>query len=212
MDAKFKERYMALLNKHEQNIKRTLELMKENRNEQNEGYPQELSNYDNHPAELGSDVQQITINNALLVHEKYMLNEIYEAKKRINNDEYGKCQLCGNEIGEERLEAVPYARLCIECEEKGQPDPQVRKLDRPVEELIWDAPFGRKYLNQREDDENEGMDQLNDLIKYGSSDTPQDMGGYHDYDDYYTNKIDKQGIVDDMDQVTNEEYRRQLPD
>jgi len=67
---------------------------------------------------------------------------------------------------------------------------------RPVEELIWDAPFGRKYLNKQEDDENEGMDQFNDLVKYGSSDTPQDMGGYYDFDEYYTNELDKQGIVD----------------
>jgi hypothetical protein len=38
------------------------------------------------------------------------------------------------------------------------------------------------------------------------------MGGYHDYDEFYTNEVDKQGIVDDMDQVSNDEYKRQLPD
>jgi hypothetical protein len=47
-------------------------------------------------------------------------------------------------------------------------------------------------------------------MKYGSSDSPQDMGGYHDYEEFYTNKIDKQGIVDEMDQVSNEEYRKQV--
>jgi methylthioribose-1-phosphate isomerase len=34
----------------------------------------------------------------------------------------------------------------------------------------------------------------------------------HDYEEFYTNEIDMQGIVDDMDQVSNEEYKRQLPD
>jgi hypothetical protein len=72
--------------------------------------------------------------------------------------------------------------------------------------------MGRKYLNKREDDEHEGMDQLNDLMKYGSAYSPQDLGGYHDYEEFYTNEIDMQGIVDDMDQVSNEEYKRQLPD
>ena len=39
-------------------------------------------------------------------------------------------------------------------------------------------------LNRLEDNEYEGMDILNDVLKYGSSDTPQDMGGYHDYKDF----------------------------
>ena len=86
------------------------------------------------------------------------------------------------------------------------------KRQRPVEERIWDAPFGRKYLNRREDDEFEGLDQLFDLVKYGSSDTPQDMGGYFDYEEYYTNEMDQQGVVDEMDKISNEEYRKQLPD
>jgi hypothetical protein len=85
-------------------------------------------------------------------------------------------------------------------------------MERPNEELIWDAPFGRKYLNKREDDENEGLDYLNDLVKYGTSDSPQDMGGYYDYEEFYTNKVDTQGIVDKMDRISNEQYKRQLPD
>jgi len=91
-------------------------------------------------------------------------------------------------------------------------DPEILAKGRPNEELVWDAPFGRKYLNKREDDEYEGLDYLNDLVKYGSSDSPQDMGGYNDYEEYYTNEIDNQGIVDHMDKVSNDEYKRQLPD
>jgi DnaK suppressor protein len=33
---------------------------------------------------------------------------------------YGTCERCGNEIGIERLEALPWAILCIDCKQKGE--------------------------------------------------------------------------------------------
>jgi DnaK suppressor protein len=33
---------------------------------------------------------------------------------------YGSCERCGNPIGEERLEALPWAILCIDCKRKGE--------------------------------------------------------------------------------------------
>lgn len=33
---------------------------------------------------------------------------------------YGTCERCGNPIGIERLEALPWAILCIECKQKGE--------------------------------------------------------------------------------------------
>ncbi|MDK2798625.1 MAG: hypothetical protein PWQ70_244 [Clostridiales bacterium] len=172
----------------------------------------ELSNYDNHPGELGTQVFELEQNMALQVNEEYNIQEINDALQRIEDGSYGKCAFCGKEIDEERLEVIPYARLCIDCEKEKEIDMELLKYNRPIEEKVVDAPFGRKYLNRQEDDEYEGIDQLNDVIKYGSASTPQDMGGYHDYEDYYTNEIDKQGIVDHMDQISNEEYKSQLPD
>lgn len=52
---------------------------------------------------------------ALLYEE---LTKIDNALIRIQEDEYGKCENCGGEIGEKRLEAIPYADLCIKCAEK----------------------------------------------------------------------------------------------
>jgi hypothetical protein len=102
--------------------------------------------------------------------------------------------------------------MCLRCQKDYENSSERQNNDRPNEELVIDAPFGRKYLNKQEDDEYEGMDQLYDLMKFGSSDSPQDLGGYRDYREYYTNETDKQGIVDDMDQFSNDDYRRQLPD
>ena len=43
------------------------------------------------------------------------LDQINEALFRIDNDKYGKCANCGEEIGEKRLLAVPHTSLCIKC-------------------------------------------------------------------------------------------------
>lgn len=205
--------FKELLLEQEESIDNTIRLMKEHNNaDQNSMSPNELSNYDNHPGDLGSELYELEHNNALEVHEEHLLKEIQDALERIEDGSYGKCELCGDEIMEERLEVIPYARLCIDCE--NDKDITIENIDeqRHLEELIWDAPMGRKYLNKREDDEFEGLDQFNDLMKYGSSDTPQDLGGYYDYEEYYTNELDMQGIVDRMDNISNGAYRRQLPD
>lgn len=190
-----------------------IKMMKENKDAEQDKYsPAELSNYDNHPAELGTQLFEVEHNTALRVHEEHLLKEIHDALGRLDDGTYGKCAFCGGDIARERLEAIPYVRLCIRCEEDKAVTPKMLRKSRPNEELVLDAPMGRKYLNKREDDEHEGMDQFNDLMKYGSSDSPQDLGGYHEYEDFYTNDIDKQGVVDDMDKVSNKEYKKQLPD
>ncbi|HHW47047.1 MAG TPA: conjugal transfer protein TraR [Clostridiaceae bacterium] len=206
------EYFRQLLLKQKRDIEQTINTMKKNNTgTQGEYYPTELSSYDNHPAEIGTDLFGVEMNTALKVHEEHLLKEIHDALGRIDDGSFGKCEFCGNEISEERLEALPYARLCIDCEENKAIDPEILANSRPNEERVLDAPLGRKYLNQREDDEYEGLDQFYDLMKYGSSDSPQDLGGYHEYEEYYTNETDKQGIVDDMDDISNEEYKRQLP-
>lgn len=202
------------LNKKKDEIEGTLGLMKENLTAEQDKYsPTELSNYDNHPADIASELFQTEFNIGLKVHEEDMLKEVKDALERMEKGEYGKCEMCGKDIDVERLEVRPFARLCIECENNKEIKPsKLGNLDRPVEESVLDAPFGRKYLNKREDDENEGMDYLNDVVKYGSSDGPQDMGGYNSYKDFYTNDTDEQGIVDEMDKISNEYYKKQLPD
>ena len=46
------------------------------------------------------------------------LREIDAALGRIDSGSYGLCARCGKPIAEERLEAMPYATLCIECKRR----------------------------------------------------------------------------------------------
>jgi len=46
------------------------------------------------------------------------LHEIQDALKRIESGEYGTCESCGKRIGAARLEALPFATLCLKCKEE----------------------------------------------------------------------------------------------
>lgn len=52
---------------------------------------------------------------ATLERERQELREIEAALGRIKTGEYGLCQECGDPIREIRLQALPWARLCIKC-------------------------------------------------------------------------------------------------
>lgn len=54
---------------------------------------------------------------ALEEDARQMVMKIDNALLRIRSGEYGICKYCGLEIPERRLEAVPYAELCIDCAE-----------------------------------------------------------------------------------------------
>jgi DnaK suppressor protein len=43
---------------------------------------------------------------------------VKDAIRRLKDGEFGECQHCGTEIGMKRLEAVPWSRYCIACQEK----------------------------------------------------------------------------------------------
>jgi RNA polymerase-binding transcription factor len=49
-----------------------------------------------------------------------LLREIEEALGRLREGSYGTCQDCGLPISRKRLEAVPWARYCVSCQERRQ--------------------------------------------------------------------------------------------
>jgi RNA polymerase-binding protein DksA len=48
-------------------------------------------------------------------HDSNRLKQIDAAVSRIHNERYGRCLQCGKKIPEDRLRAIPYAVLCIDC-------------------------------------------------------------------------------------------------
>ena len=48
------------------------------------------------------------------------LNAVDQAITRVRNGKYGICAKCGRKIPEERLRAIPYALLCIDCKSQNE--------------------------------------------------------------------------------------------
>jgi DnaK suppressor protein len=57
------------------------------------------------------------LNFSLSDAERNLLMSIEEAFNRIKDGSYGVCTNCGAEIGEKRLQAVPWTPFCIDCQE-----------------------------------------------------------------------------------------------
>jgi DnaK suppressor protein len=51
-------------------------------------------------------------------NDRQLLHMVETALLRIREGAFGECVSCGNEINAKRLEAVPWTRYCIECQEK----------------------------------------------------------------------------------------------
>src|SRR5882672_5433746 len=52
--------------------------------------------------------------------DRVILNQIEAALKRIDSDDYGVCANCQEELQQKRLDAVPWAKHCINCQEKAE--------------------------------------------------------------------------------------------
>ena len=71
-----------------------------------------------HMADLGSDNFQHDFELGLLSDEGTVIEMIDEALTRLDENEYGICIECGQEISPARLEVKPYARFCLDCKSR----------------------------------------------------------------------------------------------
>ncbi|MCQ2576450.1 MAG: TraR/DksA C4-type zinc finger protein [Treponema sp.] len=71
-------------------------------------------------ADVASDVIDRALLNALSAQDTQRLQLIDAALDRINQGKFGVCLQCGKEISHERLNALPWAFLCINCANKAE--------------------------------------------------------------------------------------------
>jgi DnaK suppressor protein len=66
-------------------------------------------------ADSATDTYDRELDHTLEENSEQILAEIDAALQRIEEGTYGICTNCGEQISEERLEALPWATLCIDC-------------------------------------------------------------------------------------------------
>jgi len=72
----------------------------------------------NHLAETASATLDREIDYSLEENSAHVLTAIDDALTRIDAGTFGKCLTCGKEIDRDRLEALPYATQCIDCQRR----------------------------------------------------------------------------------------------
>ncbi|HWB13228.1 MAG TPA: TraR/DksA family transcriptional regulator [Pirellulales bacterium] len=75
----------------------------------------EISSMPIHMADLGSDNFEQEFTLSLMENEEETLDLIELALERIEDGSYGVCDECGAKIPKARLNALPYAPLCVKC-------------------------------------------------------------------------------------------------
>ena len=96
----------------------------------------EASAFGMHQADAGSDAYDRDFALSLLSQEQDALYEIEEALKRLDGGTYGICEVSNKPIAHARLEALPFARLTVECQSQIEKMGKVSRARVPVTSLF----------------------------------------------------------------------------
>jgi YteA family regulatory protein len=181
------QRQNELIHHIQDHFGRTLEMAKESVGE--------LSNYDNHPGDQGTELFERGKDLALNEHTEKELQDINEALHAIEEGTYGICTACGEDIPYERLIAMPTTDRCVKHAKS-------RIFDHPrtMEEEVFSPNINPNEITDEEQVGYDAEDSWQDVSRYGTSETYSDF--YTDidnYDDMYPNSDENVGFVEDYE-------------
>lgn len=194
--------YKVKLQNERNRIEKLIELMRKNETiDSRSEIASELSFYDNHPSDLATELSDIERGAAFKRNEEAIIKKIDSALEDIEKGEYGTCKQCGVKINDQRLEFIPYAEYCTRCQNEIASVKPREIHDRPSEEDVLKFEFGEDksaygITNRDRDDsymEVDNFNKINNVVELYDQDGDED----------YVNEIDK---------ISNEQYKKQLPD
>ena len=139
-------------------------------------YYTEISGYDNHPGDIGTEVFMMEQDKGMKNKLENTLREIDESIEDIDKGDYGICDTCNKDINRERLDLIPYLKTCIECSSELSPPIEFRQLS--------DEKISGNYFGTIKKDHGyfDGEDTLQEVFQYNivendpSSSTGDNMG------------------------------------
>ena len=78
----------------------------------------DISGYTYHMADVATDTYDREFSLGLASNERQSLYELEDAIKKIEEGTFGICEECKSPISKTRLKVVPFARLCVKCQER----------------------------------------------------------------------------------------------
>jgi RNA polymerase-binding transcription factor DksA len=93
---------------------REIEERREELRRNGEGLTDELADYDQHPADQGTETFEQELDETTIMILEEEERRVNEARKQLDAGRYGICVDCGKEIPAARLEAIPETVRCVE--------------------------------------------------------------------------------------------------
>lgn len=133
--------------KSENLTKKEIQALKKKLLERKEAIMRKMRQYYQESQEVEANIAQDAVDRAetsytkeflllLTDAEREQLDLINQALRRIEGGEYGRCQSCGQPISKKRLEIMPWAALCIECQQKKEKEEQEEKEIEREREIL----------------------------------------------------------------------------
>lgn len=160
----------------------------------------ELSLYDNHPGDVGSEVFERSKDFALRENDSLVIRAIDDALEKLEKGTYGRCDICGREISPERLLAVPYTTLCLECKRGDEQLPGTE--NRPVEEEVLEEVYARPFDNETGNVEFDWEDSFQQVARWNEHAVKSGAGSYYGAGEPV--EEDQRGAMEKVDNITYE--------
>lgn len=155
----------------------------------------ELSNYDNHPADTGSELFERSKDVALNEHAEKELEAINKALHAIEEGTYGICRECGGDIPYERLAAIPTVDRCMQHAIKNS-----FNQNRTIEEKIFSPNINPDEVTEEVQVGYDAEDAWQEVSAYGTSESASDFfGDKKSYYEMYPNSKEAVGSVEDVE-------------
>ena len=166
----------------------------------NEEMAQEISFYDNHTGDLGEELFNKEKSIALKDNEYNILKKIDGALDSLEKGTYGVCESCRKIIPRERLEFLPYATYCVNCQESKNSLEYYKRSKDTGEDVLLKKPFIYGFNDRKDEVGFDGEDSLQAVDRFNQ--LPDRDEFYEDDNDY----------VEPIEAISNEDYKKQLPD
>jgi len=191
------QHYKEKLNLERENALKLIKQLEENETFGSRAeFSSELSSYDNHPADLGDEITLEGMNIAIKNQENNLVTSINMALNRIDKGEFGICSGCKEPISEERLEFIPYAQYCISCQE------YLYDKDK-IDFLVNTNKSGTAGLLSHEKGYGAGFE---------IDDSFRELDSFNSIEDIEEIDNAPESYVEDIEKISNAQYKGQLPD
>nr|WP_300005767.1 TraR/DksA C4-type zinc finger protein [Tissierella sp.] len=195
-----KEVQMNSLKNREQEKDQTIELL-----------DSELSSYDNHPADVGTEVYMMEQEQGFKDQIKSVIREIDDSLEDIKEGRYGYCSNCNKNIQEERLELIPYAKTCLECTEENKDDfKDPRENDKKIYESLNYETFNLSPGEKEDSTGYDGKDTLKDLFEDNIVDDDPSLSTGDNMGLIEEGQYNDSEMVEEIEKISEEEYKDTL--